>query len=132
MAEKSLVRKLRLQEGQRALIANAPAGYVEGLGQLPAGVQVETEAVGDSLYDFVHLFVMDGAELQRLVPGAVAAAKYDAVFWISYPKTSSGVATDLTRDVLWQLVPGFRPVSQVAVDDVWSAMRFRPAAQVGK
>lgn len=132
MAEKSLAGKLRLQEGQRALIANAPAGYVEGLGQLPAGVEVETEAAGGSLYDFVHLFVADRAELERLGPGAVAAAKYDAVFWISYPKTSSGVATDLTRDVLWQLVPGFRPVSQVAVDDVWSAMRFRPAAQVGK
>jgi hypothetical protein len=132
MAEKSLVQKLRLQEGQRALIANAPAGYVEGLGQLPAGVQVEMQAAGDNLYDFVHLFVVDRAQLQRLGPMAVGAAKYDAVLWISYPKTSSGVATDLTRNVLWQLVPGYRPVSQVAVDDVWSAMRFRPAAQAGK
>ncbi len=132
MAEKSLVQKLRLQGGQRALIANTPAGYVEGLGPLPAGLQVDTQPEGDSLYDFVHLFVVDSAELERLGPGAMAAAKYDAVVWISYPKTSSGMPTDLTRDVLWQLIPGLRPVSQVAVDDTWSAMRFRPAAEVGK
>jgi hypothetical protein len=132
MAEKSLAQKLRLQGGQRALIANAPAGYVAGLGQLPEGVQVVTQAEGDNLYDFVHLFVVDRAELERLSPGAMAAARYDALLWISYPKISSGVPTDLTRDVLWKLVPGLRPVSQVAVDDTWSAMRFRPAAEVGK
>jgi hypothetical protein len=132
MTEKSLVQKLRMQSGQRVLIANAPIGYVEGVGQLPEGVQVDTQAEGEGLYDFVHLFVLDRRELDRLGPGVTAAAKYDAVLWISYPKTSSGVATDLTRDVLWGLVPGFRPVSQVAVDDVWSAVRFRPTAQVGK
>lgn len=132
MAEKSLVQKLRLQGGQWALIVNAPEGYVEGLGQLPEGVQVDTQAVGDGLYDFVHLFVLDRGELDRLGPAVTAAAKHDAVLWISYPKVSSGVLTDLTRDVLWDLLPGLRPVSQVAVDDVWSAVRFRPTAQVGK
>lgn len=127
----SLVKKLRIQPGQRVLLLNAPEGYVEYLGDLPEAVQVERETVGE--YDLVHLFVRNSEDLDRLLQLAMDALKYDALFWISYPKRSSKVTTDLSRDVLWELMAdtGLRPVMQVSVDEVWSALRFRPAERVG-
>jgi hypothetical protein len=85
-------------------------------------------------FDFVHLFVKDSAEFARIGPQAIDAVTYDRFLWKSYPKRSSKVATDLTRDVMWKLTAdtGLRPVSQVSIDVVWSALRFRPADRVGK
>jgi hypothetical protein len=65
---------------------------------------------------------------------AVEAVKYDGVLWVSYPKKSSGVETDLHRDMRWHVLEeaGLRPVMQVAIDEVWSALRWGPAERVGK
>jgi hypothetical protein len=128
----SLTRKLRIQPTQCVLILNAPTGYIELLGDLPEGVQVSEEPEGR--YEFVHLFVASSEELNRLRRTAMDAVEYDGLLWISYPKRSSKVATDLTRDVLWELMAdtGLRPVTQVSVDEVWSALRFRPAELVGE
>ena len=132
MTKSSLIKKLRIQAGQRALILNPPAGYVESLGDLPEGVKLADRPEGP--FDFVHLFVRDSNELGNLAPAAIAAVAYDGLLWISYPKRSSKVETDLSRDVLWELMmeTGLRPVTQVSIDDVWSALRFRPAEKVGK
>lgn len=117
--------------GQRALVLNTPASYLDLLGDLPAGVELSTEPQGQ--YDFVHLFVTDSSELAALRASALEAVIYDGLLWISYPKRSSEVETDLTRDVLWAEMAdtGWRPVAQVSIDAVWSAMRFRPAERVG-
>jgi hypothetical protein len=71
----------------------------------------------------VHLFVTSSEELNRLRRTAMDAVEYDGLLWISYPKRSSKVAMDLTRDVLWELMAdiGLRPVTQISVDEVWSA-----------
>ena len=132
MTKSSLIKKLRIQAGQRVLILNPPAGYVESLGDLPEGVKLADKPEGT--FDFVHLFVRDSNELGNLAPAAIAAVAYDGLLWISYPKRSSKVETDLSRDVLWDLMmeTGLRPVTQVSIDDVWSALRFRPAEKVGK
>ena len=133
MAISKLVKKLRMQPGQRVLIMNAPEGYIASLGELPEGVAVSEVAEGK--YTFVHLFVRDSGQLDELLPVAVESAEYDGLFWISYPKKSSKVDTDLSRDLFWDLVvagTSLRPVTQVSVDNVWSALRFRPKEQVGK
>ena len=132
MAKASLVKKLRIQPGQRLLILNPPSGYIESLGDLPEGVEVSEKPEGK--FDFVHLFVRDSTEFADLSPKAMDVVKYDGLLWISYPKRSSKVATDLTRDVMWDLVAdtGLRPVTQVSIDEVWSALRFRPVEMVGK
>ncbi len=128
----ALARKLRLQAGQRALILNAPAGYLNELGELPEGVSVATEPDGD--FDFVQVFVGNRAELERLGPVALRAVKYDGLLWLCYPKQSAGVKTDITRDVGWDVIlqAGMRPVTQVAINATWSALRFRPTEKVGK
>ena len=100
------------------------------LGDVPEGVELLEHPEGD--FDFVHLFVRDSTGYGSLRPIAFGAVKYDGLLWISYPKQSSKVATDLSRDVLWKLSEGtgFRPVAQVSVDEVWSAVRCRPVERV--
>lgn len=114
------------------LILNAPEGYVETLGPLPEGARVETEPAGT--FDWGQTFVHDVADLRRLAPRARDAVTYDGLLWISYPKKSSGVTTDINRDVAWEEMKefGLRPVFQISVDETWSALRFRPTEQVGK
>ena len=131
MAISALAKKLRLQSAQRALILNAPEGYLETLGEVPAGVTIEQKPTGE--FDFAHLFAKDRKELERFIDRVLQAIQYDAILWISYPKGSSGVETDLNRDKLWKALSdrGIRPVTQVSIDEVWSAMRFRPPEQVG-
>lgn len=127
----SLIKRLRIQSGQRMLILNAPPGYAEALGDLPEGAEVWGVPEGD--FDFVHLFVKDSSEFASLGLLAIEAVRYDGLLWISYPKRSSKVEKDLSRDVMWELVAdtGLRPVAQVSIDPVWSALRFRPSDEVG-
>lgn len=132
MTPSPLAKKLHIKSGQRIIIINPPAGYPDRLGRLPDGVELAKRATGQ--FDFVHLFVMNSAELSRFGPKALKLLKYDGVFWVSYPKKSSGVATDISRDHGWDLLKksGLRTVAAVSIDDTWSALRFRPVAAVGK
>lgn len=132
MASSSLAKKLQLKPGMRLIVMNPPPGYVESLGELPEGARLEEKASGS--FDFVQLFVKDSAELRRFAPKVARAVKHDGLLWISYPKRSAKVKTDLSRDVIWDLVKdeGLLGVSLISVDDTWSAMRFRPAERVGK
>jgi hypothetical protein len=131
MGSTTLAGKLRMQPGQRVLILNAPSGYVRQLEPLPEGIGLEQ--VPEGKYDFVHVFVTNGAELERFGPAALQSVTYDGLFWISYPKRSSKVKTDLSRDMGWDVVAnaGLRPVTQVSIDETWSALRFRPVERVG-
>ena len=132
MAISALAKKLRTQKAKRALILNTPEGYLELLGELPEGMDIYEEPEGR--FDFAHLFVKDRNELDQYIDQVLQVIEFDAVFWISYPKGSSGVKTDLNRDKLWavMVLRGIRPVAQVSVDAVWSAVRFRPPEVVGK
>ncbi len=128
----ALQKKLRVQPGLRMLILNAPEGYMETLGPLPEGAHVETEPTGT--FEWGQAFVRDVAELRLLAPQARDAVNYDGLLWISYPKKSSKIGTDISRDVAWEVMKefGLRPVFQVSIDETWSALRFRPTEQVGK
>lgn len=114
-----LLKKLRYKSG-RALVLNAPEGYHLGI------EAADSEAVDK--YDFVQLFVNNAAEVEEWYLKTIDVLNEDALFWITYPKQSSKVKTDINRDILWQMVQnksGYRPVSNVAIDDKWSALRFR-------
>ncbi len=132
MTTRPLTERLNLTGQLRALIMNAPKGYRTLLGPLPPDITVNTKPSGR--YDFVHLFVNNREELAALGPAAMNAVKPMAIFWISYPKKTAKTDTDISRDEGWEVVTdaGFETVAQVAIDDIWSALRFRPAAEVGK
>jgi predicted transport protein len=128
MADNPLVKKLGIKPGQRALVLNAPPGYTTQLDPLPEGVTLAHTP--DGSYDFVQLFVKNQAELAEHIPTAIQLLKPGGLFWIAYPKLSSKIATDLTRDVGWDAVynAGLEGVSLVSIDAVWTAMRFKPGA----
>lgn len=121
MSDEELLRKLQYKLGQRMLVINAPPGYLNRL----AGLGVDTRPSGK--FDFVHLFVRDSDQLNRDWPVAFAALKPEGVLWVAYPKLSSGIKSDLTRDTGWSPVfaAGFQGVRQIAIDDTWSALRFK-------
>ena len=130
-----LVKKLLIKPGRRVAILNAPPGYRAELGTLPDGVTVidRMDAAPSAGCDVVQMFVKDLAEVARLTSEAERALKPGGILWICYPKGASKMKTDLNRDILWEaLAPhGLSPVALVAVNAVWSAMRFRPSAEVG-
>ncbi|HET7028138.1 MAG TPA: hypothetical protein VFI28_10655 [Candidatus Limnocylindrales bacterium] len=131
-------RKLGLREGMRTLLVNAPIDYVEGIVALVEQGTVEaTDGEGTfeaESFDLVQVFCTDRAELERFGETAIVAVRRGGRLWVCYPKGGSGVATDLGRDVRWGPLAdaGWRPVTQVAIDPVWSALRFRPEAEVGR
>ncbi|CAN5897913.1 hypothetical protein BH24BAC1_BH24BAC1_11930 [soil metagenome] len=129
MPDDALIKKLRLQPDQPNLVLNPPPGYLERLGSTPVAT-----AADRNKYAFVHLFVHNQEELRQLAPTALLALRHDGLLWLSYPKISSKVKTDLTRDRGWEPVTeaGLEGVAQVAVDEVWAATRFRPHELVGK
>ena len=132
MNSSNLAKKLRIQPAQRALFINPPEGYLETLDPLPEDVRVERETGQD--LDFVQLFVKNNTELENLGGGAVAAVKYDGLLWVSYPKKSAHLSSDISRDTVWKIMEQWdvRPVTQISIDETWSALRFRPPEKVGK
>jgi hypothetical protein len=130
MADAALVKKLGIKAGQRVVVINAPDGYLARVDPLPEGVERVEEP--DGMVDVVHLFVHSQADLAVYGPAALGAIKPDGLLWISYPKQMSGIKTDINRDTGWDVISaaGYRPVTQVAIDDVWSALRFRPTEHV--
>jgi hypothetical protein len=132
MKKMALAGKLRMQAGQRVLIMSAPQGYLAALEPLPEGLEVFDCA--DGRFDLVQLFVKSVLELEELGPVALKAVTYDGLLWISYPKRSSKVDTDISRDTGWDVISqaGLRPVAQISIDETWSALRFRPAERIGK
>jgi hypothetical protein len=124
-----LARKLLIRPGSRVAIVNPPAGYAERLLPLPDGAALVDLAPG---LDVVQVFARDRAELDRS-RDAVRSVRPGGLLWVCYPKGGRRAGTDLNRDLLWAAMGelGLAGVTLVAVDDVWSAMRFRPADEVG-
>lgn len=112
-----LLKKLRYKQGQ-AVVFNAPPGFSLGI----------ENGRGSGDYDFVLLFVNNSDEAKQWLPQVIPSLQPDAMFWIAYPKQSSKIKTDINRDSLANLVQEateYRVVSNVAIDDTWSALRVR-------
>ncbi len=126
MSEIPLPRRLQIKPGQRIAVLNAPEGYLQALGELPAQVTVSDRLSGE--FDLIQAFFSERAQLQKEALRLKRALKPGGILWVSYPKLSSKAQSDLSRDVLWPALAhaGFRPVAQIAVDETWSAVRFKP------
>lgn len=134
MEPSALARKLQIKPDRRMLLLEPPDEYLLALEPLPAGVEL---VIGEQPgppegCDVVQAFVRDRASLASLAPRAIAALRPDGLLWFAYPKRTSGVATDIHRDAGWEPVTeaGWDGVRQIAIDAVWSALRFRPASEI--
>jgi len=117
-----LARKLGIKEGTRLAVLGAPDGFA--IDDLPAAVEVRAAARGVS--DVIVSFHTARAELARRLPALMRALDVDGGLWISWPKRSSGVSTDITEDVIREvaLPTGLVDVKVCAVDDTWSGLRL--------
>ena len=125
MATSAVSEKLLIKAGNRVAIIAAPGDYGEIVGDLPDGITLSEQTAGS--FDVVHGFFTTKAELLDRLDDLKSAAGQNGILWISYPKRTSGLETDLSRDVLRSFLSeqGLRGVSLISLDDTWSAMRFR-------
>jgi hypothetical protein len=126
-----LARKLGIKAGHRVLVTGAPGGYLEELGDLPEGTSLSTQPEGEP-YDVVQTFVRDRAAIDEAAPEALGALKPGGLLWFAYPKKTSSIKTDISRDVGWDALTsaGWACIAQLSIDDTWSAGRFRPTADI--
>jgi hypothetical protein len=126
MPDTPLAKRLVIKPHYRILLINAPEGYREQLGELPEGVTVTTE--GDGPFDMVQAFAEQRAGLAEVASKAIRSVKPDGLLWFSYPKKTGKIASDLSREVTWEVITplGWRSVTQISIDETWSALRFRP------
>ncbi len=116
-----IAAKLQIKPGSAVRVGNAPDGFALELPETARRVDDGEQA------DVSLVFVRNAAEVEVHAAPFVEAARRDAIAYIAYPKAGQ-LGTDLNRDVLWNMLirEGLRGVRQVSLDEVWSAMRFRP------
>ncbi|KWV56647.1 hypothetical protein AS156_03995 [Bradyrhizobium macuxiense] len=121
---KPVVQKLGLKPGFCIFVDGLSAPYADVVGELPAGVRVAKTAKGP--LDVVHLFTAEARGLAAKLSRYRQAIAPDGVIWVSWPKKSSGVATDLTDVTVREtaLAAGLVDVKVCAVDTVWSGLKF--------
>ena len=102
---------------------NAPDGYLQELKHDP---DISTKLNGK--FDWLQIFARNKKELDALAPKAAAALKPDSILWLSFPKGSSKIQTDLTRDKGWQILQslGLKWITLVSINENWSAFALRP------
>lgn len=119
-----LAKKLGIKEGSKVLALNAPLNYRELLEPLPGNVEFASR-FGASI-DLVHVFSDRKAELQKALEKFRPTLKPSGMIWVSWPKKSSKVPTDITEDTIREIaLPlGFVDVKVCAVDDTWSGLKL--------
>jgi hypothetical protein len=119
-----LPQKLGIKPGMIVVVIDGPDDYRKLLGKIPSGVNFATRPVGKT--KFIHLFVKERRALARHLQSLRQKIVDDAALWVSWPKKSSGVTTDITEDVirLVALPLGFVDIKVCAVDDIWSGLKL--------
>jgi hypothetical protein len=118
-------QKLKIKEHFTLLTINAPADFKKNMGDLPTGVKISTNAKG---YNQVHWFVMNKAQLEKELNKVLKLIKDEVVLWIYYPKGTSKLQTDLTRDKGWDSLLKHNEltwISLISFGDTWSAFGSR-------
>jgi hypothetical protein len=119
-----LAKKLGVKEGHRVAWLSAPAGFDELVAPLPGGVSV-SRRLGRGL-DVLVQFATSRAQLRARLPRLKDAVFPAGAAWVSWPKRSSGVATDITEDTIREdaLPLGLVDVKVAAVDGTWSGLKL--------
>ena len=119
-----LSKKLGIREGDAILAVNAPANYRDLLDPLPPDVQFVSRLARSTA--MIHLFTTDAADLATKLGALRRRMAKDAALWVSWPKKSAKLPTDVTEDVIRDLaLPiGLVDVKVCAVDEVWSGLKL--------
>ena len=126
MTDSPLAKKMKLKPGLRGVIIQAPEGYIESLQPLPERVELAQQL--DGAFDWIQIFVKTQAEVAQLLPKVIQALKPESVLWVSFPKGTSKIQTDLTRDRGWDAFgqADLKWITLISVNEIWSAFALRP------
>ena len=125
---RNLLNKLNYKGQERIAVINAEDSFIVSLSIELRDVMVDNAIDPRYPYDFIILFVKSVSEVEYLTPIALHNLLADGVLWFCFPKkTSKEYSSDLDRDHGWKALndSGFQGIRMVAIDDNWSAMRFR-------
>lgn len=119
-----LAKKLGIKEASTVYAIDAPANYHELLAPLPEGVQFVAKLTAST--ELIHLFVDKKQALQKTLKSLRDKMATDAMIWVSWPKKSSKVPTDVTEDVIREvaLPLGLVDIKVCAVSEVWSGLKL--------
>ena len=119
-----LAKKLGIKAGSRLLLVDAPDDYLALLEPLPEGVQLDTQL--SEATDIAQIFTARSEELQQLLVSFRHKLKPNGVIWVSWPKKSAKVPTDITEDIIREvaLPIGYVDIKVCAVDQVWSGLKL--------
>jgi len=132
MNPSGLARKLGIKPGMTVLIRDAPSDLASLLSNWANGIKLLKAS--HKRVDCVIAFVRCKADVQVVASTVLSAVVEDGLRWFAYPKKSSAVKSDLSRDIGWEPVfaGGFDSVAQISIDETWTGFRFRPKHLVGK
>ena len=119
-----LAKKLGIDIGSRIFLSDAPKDYLKLVAPLPEGVRVVRKIDGET--DIVHIFSAERARLAAALRATLKRIKPDGTIWVSWPKKSSKVPTDITEDTIREvaLPMGLVDIKVCAVDEVWSGLKL--------
>jgi hypothetical protein len=119
-----LAKKLGFREGLKVRVVNPPDHYFNLFEELPKAIDFSRER--KSKKDLIHYFTRDAKELERDILSLKNEIVTNGIIWISWPKKSSKIATDITEDTIRNLALacGLIDVKVCAVDDVWSGLKL--------
>lgn len=119
-----LAKKLGIKPGFHIHVSNEPKSYWKDLAPLPDKVNAMDRPTSD--LDFVHWFVSEKKVFEKEFLKKKKLIKKDGMLWVSWPKKSSGVASDLDENIIREfgLKNGLVDVKVCAVDEVWSGLKF--------
>lgn len=129
----SVFKKLNLTDQKGICVLDAPDSFRKELTSLK-GVKVSESLSAAGELVFALAFVTQKAEVDKVAKSLAKKAKGDAIVWFAYPKgTSKKYKCDFNRDTGWDVLKqsGFDTVRQVAIDEDWSALRFRRTEFIG-
>lgn len=120
-----LSKKLGIKEGFSILLINQPNHYFDLFTDFPENVSFMDDPKPESA-DFIHLFCSTASELTKHISVCKKALKKNGTFWVSWPKGSSKLKTDLKREPVRDhlLAIGLVDVKVAAVDEDWSGLKF--------
>jgi hypothetical protein len=123
MSDKSIAERLFLKKDHRFLLLGDPPGYVESMGELPQGLTLLREP--QPPIDVIQVFVRDLAALEKGLAELQPYLTPKIPVWVSYPKGTAGIKTDINRDIIWKYATtlSMSATSMFSIDTTWSAMR---------
>jgi len=120
-----LVKKLGIKPETKCVVVGEPREYFDWITPIPEATKF-LKKIPSTEVDFVHIFVKDFKTFTKLYKDTRKVLKKDGMMWVSWPKKSSGLTTDLDENVIrdYGLKNGLVDVKVCAVDDTWSGLKF--------